>query len=117
MFYGAIPGVYTSLIGCSIISLRGNVTGGIFKLVAELATLLGFVLLKKNIVVKSTLAVTLRVTVMTVTNHFLLQFFYKMPESDVVGLLVPIALFNVIQALINIIPGYLIYLRIARALR
>jgi len=48
MFYGPISGVYTSLIGCSIIFLRGNVPGGIFKLVAELATLLGFVLLKKT---------------------------------------------------------------------
>jgi riboflavin transporter FmnP len=104
MFYGTVPGVYTS-----------NVPGGIFKLVAELATLLGFVLLKKNIVVRSILAVTLRVTVMTVTNYFLLQLFYNMPESDVVGLLVPIALFNVVQALINIIPGYLIYLRISKS--
>jgi hypothetical protein len=57
----------------------------------------------------------LRVTVMTVTNYFLLQLFYNMPESDVVGLLVPIALFNVVQALINIIPGYLIYLRISKS--
>jgi len=113
--YGPIPGVYTSLIGCSLIFLRGNVPGGIFKLVAELATLLGFVLLKKNIVVRSILAVTLRVTVMTATNYFLLQLFYNMPESVVVGLLVPIALFNLIQALINIIPAYLIYLRISKS--
>jgi riboflavin transporter FmnP len=114
LFYGPIAGVYTSLIGCSIIFLRGNVSGGLFKLIAELATLLGFVLLKKSIIVKSVLAVTLRVAVMTVTNYFLLQLFYKMPEHIVVGLLVPIALFNVIQALINIIPGYLIYLRISK---
>ena len=115
MFYGTVPGVYTSLIGCSIIFLRGNVPGGIFKLLAELATLLGFVLLKKNIVTKSILAVTLRVAIMTVTNYFLLQLFYNMPEFDVVGLLVPIALFNMVQALINIIPGYLIYLRISKS--
>ena len=115
MFYGTVPGVYTSLIGCSIIFLRGNVPGGIFKLVAELATLLGFVLLKKNIVVRSILAVTSRVAVMTVANYFLLQLFYNMPESTVVSLLVPIALFNVIQALINIIPSYLIYLRISKS--
>jgi riboflavin transporter FmnP len=115
LFYGSISGVYTSLIGCSIIFLRGNIPGGIFKLVAELATLLGFVFLKKSIVVRSILAVTLRVAVMTVTNYFLLQLFYKMPESVVAGLLVPIALFNVIQALINIIPAYLIYLRISKS--
>jgi len=113
--YGTIPGVYTSLIGCSIIFLRGNVPGGIFKLIAELATLLGFVLLKKSIVARSILAVTLRVAVMTATNYFLLQLFYNMPESAVAGLLVPIALFNLIQALINIIPAYLIYLRISKS--
>lgn len=84
-------------------------------MVAELATLLGFVLLKKNIVLKSILAVTSRVVVMTVANYFLLQLFYKMPEPVVAGLLVPIALFNVAQALINIIPAYLIYLRISKS--
>lgn len=113
--YGTIPGVYTSLIGCSIIFLRGNVPGGIFKLVAELSTLLGFVLLKKGIVAKSVLAITSRVAVMTVANYFLLPFFYGMSGSYVVGLLVPIAIFNVIQALINIIPAYLIYLRISKS--
>jgi len=113
--YGTIPGVYTSLIGCSIIFLRGNVPGGIFKLVAELSTLLGFVLLKRGIVVKSVLAVTSRVVVMTMVNYLLLPFFYSMPESVTVSLLVPIALFNVIQAAINIIPAYLIYLRISKS--
>ena len=113
--YGTIPGVYTSLIGCSIIFLRGNIAGGVFKLVAELATLLGFVLLKKGIVAKSVLAITSRVAVMTAANYFLLPFFYRMPESTVVGLLVPIAIFNVIQALVNIIPAYLIYLRISKS--
>ncbi len=112
--YGTIPGFYTSVIGCSIIFFRGNVTGGVFKLVAELATLLGFVLLKKSIILRTILAVTLRVVVMTITNYFLLQLFYNMSESAVVDLLIPIALFNIIQALINIIPTYMIYLRISK---
>ncbi|TRO53759.1 ECF transporter S component [Candidatus Bathyarchaeota archaeon] len=114
LFYGPISGVYTSLIGCSIIFLRGNIPGGIFKLVAELATLLGFILLKKSIVARSILAVTLRVAVMTATNYFLLQLFYNMPESTVIIWLIPLALFNLVQALINIIPAYLIYLRISK---
>ena len=115
LFCGPICGVYTSLIGCSIIFLRGNVPGGIFKLVAELATLLGFALLKRNIVLRAILAITLRVAVMTATNYFLLQLFYKMSEPVVAILLAPIALFNVIQALINIIPAYLIYLRVSKS--
>ncbi|MCX8153923.1 MAG: hypothetical protein N3E52_05775 [Candidatus Bathyarchaeota archaeon] len=114
-FYGPVAGVYTSLIGCSIIFLRGNVPGGIFKLLAELSTLLGFALLKKSIIWKSTIAIASRVIVMTAANYYLLQLFYRIPEPVVVGLLVPIAIFNVTQGLINIIPAYLIYTRIAKA--
>ena len=85
-------------------------------MIAELATLLGFVLLKKNIILKSILAVTLRVAVCTVANYFLLPLFYpQMTEAVVVGLLVSIAIFNVTQALLNIIPAYLIYLRISKS--
>ncbi|HII86288.1 TPA: hypothetical protein HA273_07010 [Candidatus Bathyarchaeota archaeon] len=115
MFYGFVPGVYTTLIGCSIIFLRGNLFGGVLKLLAELATLLGFALLKRNIVLKSILAITSRVVIMTVANYFLLQFFYSMPESVVVGLLAPIAIFNLTQALVNIIPAYLIFLKISKS--
>jgi len=115
LLYGPVSGVYTSLIGCSIIFLRGNFFGGVFKLVAELGTLLGFVLLKRSIVLKSILAVTSRVGLMTVANYFLLQFFYNMPEPVVLNLLVPIAIFNLSQALINIIPSYLLWLRISKS--
>lgn len=83
-------------------------------MIAELATLLGFALLRKHIVLNSTVAVTLRVATMTIANYYLLPFFYPIPVSVVVGLLVPIALFNATQALINIIPAYLIYLRIIK---
>lgn len=83
-------------------------------MIAELATLLGFALLRKHIVLNSTVAVTLRVATMTIANYYLLPFFYSIPVSTVVGLLVPIALFNATQALINIIPAYLIYLRIIK---
>jgi len=111
-FYGPLCSIYTCLIGCSIIFLRGNVPGGTLKLIAELATLLGFALLRKNVVLNSTAAITSRVTIMTIANYYLLPIFYKIPESVVVGLLASIAVFNVTQALIIIIPAYLIYLRI-----
>jgi riboflavin transporter FmnP len=114
LFYGPLCSVYTCLIGCSIIFLRGNLPGGTLKLIAELATLLGFVLPRKHIVFNSTVAVILRVVTMTIANYYLLPFFYGMPASTVLGLLVPIALFNLSQALINIIPAYLIYLRIIK---
>jgi riboflavin transporter FmnP len=115
LLFGLIPGVYTTLIGCSIIFARGNLPGGTLKLLAELATLLGFVLLKKRIIQKTVLAVASRVVVMTVANYFLLQMFYNMTEVVVAGLLIPIAIFNLTQALINIIPAYLISLRISKS--
>lgn len=108
---GPLGGVYTSIIGCSIIFLRGNVPGGLFKLVAELATILAFAAIRKGIVTKTVAAVASRVLVMTAANFFLLPVFYPAyyPEMAVVGILVPLAVFNVTQALLNIIPAYAIY--------
>ncbi len=116
LLYGPVSAVFTCLVGCSVIFLRGNVFGGIFKIVAELATILAFGLLKKGVVVNSTAAVASRVGVMTIVNYYLLQLFYGTPEPVVIGLLGPIGLFNMTQALVNIIPAYLIYLRVRAAL-
>ena len=112
LFNGTIGAVYTSVIGCSIIFLRGNVAGGVFKLVAELATIVAFAALRKGVVVKSVAAVVSRVLVMTIANYYLLQFFYGSSESYVVGLLLPLGVFNATQALLNIIPAYIIYSRL-----
>lgn len=119
LFYGPLCAVYTCLIGCSIIFLRGNVPGGTLKLIAELATLLGFVLLRKGVVLNSIAAVISRVAIMTIANYCLLPLFYPkfFPTSVSLGLLALIALFNVTQALVNIIPAYLIYLRIRKVIR
>lgn len=114
LLYGPMCAVYTCLIGCSIIFLRGNVYGGVFKVIAELATLLAFALLKRGVVVNSVAAVASRVVAMTIANYYLLQLFYRMPEPLVISLLAPIGLFNGTQALINIVPAYIIYLRVGR---
>lgn len=112
LLYGPVSGVYTCLVGSSIIFLRGNVYGGILKAVAELATILAFGLVRKGIVINSAVAVTSRVVVMTIANYYLLPLFYGMPEPLVISLLIPIGLFNMTQALINIIPAYIIYSRV-----
>lgn len=117
LFYGPVCAVYTCLIGCSIIFLRGNVPGGTLKLIAELATVLGFALLRNSVILNSTTAAISRVSTMTIANYYLLPLFYKMPSEAVVGLLASIAVFNVTQVLINIIPAYLIYLRIVKIRR
>ncbi len=118
LFTGPIGAVYTAVIGCSIIFLRGNVYGGILKLVAELATILAFAVIRKGIVTKSIAAVLSRVLVMTIANFYLLQLFYVWAtEAYVVGLLFPLGIFNVTQALLNIIPAYIIYSRLCNKWR
>ena len=110
--YGPLCAIYTCVIGCSIIFIRGNVYGGTFKILAELVNLIGFALFKKNFVLDTIKATASRVFVMAIANYYLLQLFYRIPEKAVVSILTPIALFNITQALINIIPAYLIYLRL-----
>lgn len=109
---GPICGIYTCLIGCSIIFFRGNISGGIFKLLAELATIIGYAAFRRKFAIDTFKATLSRVVVMTLANYYLLPFFYKMKTEAVVVLLIPIAVFNVTQALINILPAYAIYQRI-----
>jgi len=113
-FYGPLSAIYTCLVGCSIIFLRGNLQGGTLKLLAELSTLIGFILVRRHIISGTATALISRTGLMTVANYYLLQIFYRMPEPVVVGLLPYIGLFNVTQALINIVPSYLIFTRISR---
>ena len=113
LFTGPIGAVYTCLIGCSFIFFRGNVYGGIFKLIAELATILAFAAIRKGFIPKSVASVASRVLVMTVANYCLLPVFYGMPASFVVTILPAMAVMNGTQALINIIPAQIVYNRLA----
>lgn len=111
LLYGPPTGLYTTLVGCSVLMLR-NPTGGLFKLIAELATLFGYSILPKGIILRSSVATASRVLVMTVANYVLLQAFYRLPESVVISLLPVLAVFNISQALINIVPSLMITTRI-----
>jgi riboflavin transporter FmnP len=114
LFTGTLGGTYTCLIGCMVIMLRGNFAGGTLKLIAELATILGFVVIRRGIVKKSISAITLRVLIMSAANYLLLPIFYApyvTPET-VIANLCSFAVFNITQALINIIPAYIIYSRL-----
>lgn len=114
LFYGPLCAVYTCLVGCSIIFLRGNVSGGFFKVVAELTTLLAYAVVRRGLITKTVAATAARVIAMTVTSYFMLPFFYKMPEVVAIGLLPVLALFNTTQALINIFSAYAIHERLRR---
>ncbi len=112
LFTGPIGALYTCLIGCSFIFLRGNLYGGVFKIIAELATILAFYAMRKGFIPKTTASVAVRAVVMTVANYFLLPVFYNMPVSVVIGILPALAIMNGSQALINIIPAKIVYSRL-----
>ena len=118
-FSGPLSAVLTCVIGCSIIFMRGNVAGGTFKLIAELATILAFAAVRKGIISKSISAISSRVLTMTVVNYYLLPIFYSpfITEAVVIGLLIPLGVFNTTQALINIIPAKIIYSRLGKRWR
>lgn len=112
---GPLCAVYTCLIGCSLIFFRGNIPGGIFKVLAELATILGYAVFKRNFTIDTAKATLSRVATMSVANYYLLPFFYGkygMTSETAAALLAPIAVFNITQALINILPAYAIYKRV-----
>jgi hypothetical protein len=117
LFTGPIGAVYTCLIGCSFIFLRGNLYGGIFKIIAELATILAFAAIRRGFITKSTAAVASRVFVMTMANYFLLPVFYGMPVSFVVGILPALAVMNATQVIINVVPAQIVYSRLGDAWR
>lgn len=106
---GPICGIYTCLIGCSIIFFRGNIAGGIFKVLAELATLIGYAVFRRKFAIDTVKAALSRMSVMTLANYYLLPLFYGMAPETAAALLMPIAAFNLTQALINIVPAYAIY--------
>ena len=112
LFTGPVGALYTTLTGCSIIFLRGNIYGGIFKLIAELATILAFYAMQKGFIPKTITSVTSRAVVMTFANYLLLPVFYPMPVDVVVGILPALAIMNGSQALINILPAQLVYSRL-----
>ena len=76
---------------------------------------MGYAVFRRNFVIDNCKATFSRIAVMTVANYYLLPIFYGryvMTSETAAALLVPIAIFNITQALINIIPAYTVYLRI-----
>ncbi|MFX0068836.1 MAG: hypothetical protein ACFFA1_06270 [Promethearchaeota archaeon] len=105
LLFGFVSGVATSLLAFLIISLRGNIIGGVMKGLAEGLTVIGFALsykLTKKLWVGPIGGIALRVAGMHLVNWILLPIFYGIPEPVVLGLLPLIDLFNLIQGGINV---------------
>ncbi len=123
ILYGPSAGFLACGVAGIAIAARGNPVGASFKFTAEVATVLplaavlyalrrGFAKGKGHawlvISVAWSAAVVSRVAVMTVDNYVFLPFFYGIPVGVVVGILPLIAVFNLIQGVINVVPAYLV---------
>lgn len=120
LLFGFASGVATSLLAFIIISLRGNITGGVMKGLAEGLTVIGFAFgykLTKKLWVGPIGGVGLRVAGMHLANWILLPIFYGIPEPVVLGLLPLIDLFNLIQGGINVALALIISDIIPKELR
>lgn len=126
LFFGLIPGAYTSAIAFLAILLRsGDVVGASMKALAEFATIAGMALsyrLRANPkrfsqVSASILGITSRFSIMFFANLVTLPIFYKIPQPTVLGMSPLIAGFNAVHAALSIFLGYFLYKTSCSALR
>ena len=113
MSTGLTGAIYTVLIGCSFIIFRGNIYGGIFKMIAELSTIIIFAIISRKFIPKIIWSITSRIIIMTGINYIFIPIFYGVPTSFVVGILPSLAILNGSQAIINILPAKIIYSRLS----
>lgn len=125
--FGTIFAIILLLIMGIAIGYR-NPIGATFKLFAEFYTLLGliiaYVILRKHghdwkvaAPLYIVFGVTFRAVGMYVTNIFLIQWLYGMPQETAIVLSATFVIPNVIQALINTIVGILIFIVIPENLK
>lgn len=122
ILYGPVGAFVTAGIAGITIATRNPVSAA-FKTTAEMSTAvpLGLTLWALRgrgggrtsgtwalLGVAGAVAIITRVAVMTEFNLVFLPLLLGIPEAVVVGLLLPIAIFNAAQAAINVVPAYLI---------
>jgi riboflavin transporter FmnP len=127
ILYGPSAGLIASGIAGAAITLRGNAIGASFKVVAEVSTSVPLALtlyalrghLSKGgrrawvaVGLSWAVAVTSRIAVMTVDNYLFLQVLLSFPVELVLALLPIIAIFNLLQGIINVVPAYLVVHRL-----
>ncbi|MCJ2520758.1 MAG: ECF transporter S component [Candidatus Thermoplasmatota archaeon] len=123
ILYGPTGGlVSTGIAGVALIA-HGNPIGAVFKVPAELSTVLPLAMtlyaLRRGfskgprfrwfiVGLSWTIAIVMRITVMTPVNYYFLQLLYSVPGSFALSTLPFLAVFNLIQGIINVVPAYLI---------
>ncbi|MCD6563440.1 MAG: hypothetical protein J7K23_05940 [Thermoproteales archaeon] len=101
-----------------------NPYGAFFKTLAELSTIIGVWMIKKlwkkdnkKFFIYSFLNGSfIRTIVMCIANYIFLPIFYGVPVKIVISILPIIALFNIVQTLVNILLAYLSYKAIKKRL-
>lgn len=98
-----------------ILARSGDVIGAAMKAVAEFSTILGVApfyvrrLSRKGRFLAAGTGIALRMLIMGVANLLVLPAFYGFPFEAAVGLLVPQAVFNMIQGGISVVGGWTLY--------
>lgn len=120
MMYNVYAGIIVQLLGCLGILAHGNWIGALFKGCAEISTIIPLYIVVKYWNIASlkgragifTIPPVSRALVMALMNYYTLPPLIGMPEHIARTLVIPLMVFNITQALINIGISYLIYLRI-----
>ena len=118
LLFGITSGGLTSIIAfLSIIIRSGNYIGGLMKAIAEFSTVTGFGVTKYiperyKQIGAPILAILLRVIFMTITNSWVMPNVYMIPWDVTMSMLPMIAAFNIIQGIITLVLGIIIYKRL-----
>ncbi|MFQ5985769.1 MAG: hypothetical protein ACE5KQ_00215 [Thermoplasmata archaeon] len=122
ILYGPMGALVTASIAGITIATRNPVSAA-FKTAAEMSTAVPLALALWSfrgrrgegasgswvlLGVAGTIAIASRVAVMTGFNLVFLPLLLGVPEAVVLGLLVPIAIFNAAQGAINVVPAFMI---------
>lgn len=123
ILYGPRAGVLATGVTGVAIAARGNPIGAAFKIPAELSTAVPLALMlyalkdhfsrggrATSFVVGLSwmVAVTTRVAVMTPVIYVFFQLLFSYASGEVLVLLFPFAIFNLLQGFLNVVPAYLI---------
>lgn len=108
----------SDFIAFLVIAMRGNIYGGIFKFLAELFTILGLLpFYKRSFKASVVSGVLCRILGMNVMNFILLPIFYGLPIEAVIASLPALAIFNLIQGLINILCAWILAYRLREVMK
>jgi len=118
LLLGLKSGATTSIVALlAILARSGDVVGASMKALAEFSTVLGMalgvVLFKKSTTLRKPVSYTLgclsRMLVMVLANLVVLPLYYERPFFAAVVMIPYIAAFNLVQGVLTVFGGYLIY--------